>query len=169
MKKEVYMKRRGQAAMEFLMTYGWAILAAIIAIGVLAVFGVFSPGQFIGSSAIVNAPFYANAWNVQDVDGGQSIVELELQNNGGETATITAATLTSVSSGSFTTDCSAAAIPPPVPAGDPVVLTFNCGGAATSDLTAGETFKANIAVSYTRGTGTVQLQSTGTITDTVVA
>ncbi len=30
-------------AMEFLMTYGWAILAAIIAIGVLAYFGVFAP------------------------------------------------------------------------------------------------------------------------------
>ena len=33
--------KRGQAAMEFLMTYGWAILAAITAIGVLAYFGVF--------------------------------------------------------------------------------------------------------------------------------
>lgn len=37
--------KKGQAAMEFLMTYGWAILAAIIAIGVLAYFGVFSGGN----------------------------------------------------------------------------------------------------------------------------
>ena len=36
------MKNKGQAAMEFLMTYGWAILAGIIAIGVLAYFGVFN-------------------------------------------------------------------------------------------------------------------------------
>jgi len=28
-------KRKGQAAMEFLMTYGWAILAAVIVVGVL--------------------------------------------------------------------------------------------------------------------------------------
>ena len=39
------MAKRGQAAMEFLMTYGWAILAAIIAIAALAYFGVFSPGM----------------------------------------------------------------------------------------------------------------------------
>jgi len=32
------MIKRGQAAMEFLMTYGWAILAAIIVIGVLAIY-----------------------------------------------------------------------------------------------------------------------------------
>ncbi len=30
--------KRGQAAIEFLMTYGWAILAAIIVIGVLAIY-----------------------------------------------------------------------------------------------------------------------------------
>ncbi len=41
------MNNKGQAAMEFLMTYGWAILAAIIAIGVLSYFGIFSPGNFI--------------------------------------------------------------------------------------------------------------------------
>lgn len=37
--------KKGQAAMEFLMTYGWAILTGLIAIGVLAYFGVFSPIQ----------------------------------------------------------------------------------------------------------------------------
>lgn len=38
--------KKGQAAMEFIFTYGWAILAAIIAIGVLAYFGVFSPQSY---------------------------------------------------------------------------------------------------------------------------
>lgn len=33
--------KNAQATMEFLMTYGWAILAGIIAIGILAYFGVF--------------------------------------------------------------------------------------------------------------------------------
>jgi len=31
--------KKGQAAMEFLMTYGWAILIAIIAIAALIAFG----------------------------------------------------------------------------------------------------------------------------------
>jgi hypothetical protein len=39
--------KKSQAAMEFMLTYGWAILAAIIAIGVLAYFGVFDPNSFV--------------------------------------------------------------------------------------------------------------------------
>ncbi|MEK6879907.1 MAG: hypothetical protein AABY22_09885 [Nanoarchaeota archaeon] len=40
------MIKQGQAIMEFLMTYGWAILAAIIAIAVLAHFGVLNPETY---------------------------------------------------------------------------------------------------------------------------
>lgn len=43
----VKMNNKSQAAMEFLMTYGWAILAAIIAIGVLAYFDVFSSDKYV--------------------------------------------------------------------------------------------------------------------------
>jgi hypothetical protein len=39
--------RKGQAAMEFLMTYGWAILVVLIAIGALAYFGVLSPDKLL--------------------------------------------------------------------------------------------------------------------------
>ena len=39
--------RKSQAAMEFLMTYGWAILVVLVAIGALAYFGVLSPDQFL--------------------------------------------------------------------------------------------------------------------------
>jgi len=35
--------KKGQAAMEFLMTYGWTVLVVLAAIGVLAYFGVLSP------------------------------------------------------------------------------------------------------------------------------
>ncbi|MBI2144636.1 hypothetical protein HYU17_05855 [Candidatus Woesearchaeota archaeon] len=37
--------RKGQAAMEFLMTYGWAILAVLVVIGALAYFGLLKPQQ----------------------------------------------------------------------------------------------------------------------------
>ena len=40
-------KKKGQAAMEFLMTYGWAILVVLAAIGALAYFGVLNPTRFI--------------------------------------------------------------------------------------------------------------------------
>ena len=44
------MDKRAQAAMEFLMTYGWAILVVLVAIGALAYFGVLSPEKFLPSS-----------------------------------------------------------------------------------------------------------------------
>ena len=37
---------KSQAALEFIMTYGWAILIVLVAIGALAYFGVLSPDRF---------------------------------------------------------------------------------------------------------------------------
>jgi len=39
--------KKAQAAMEFLMTYGWAILVVLVVIGALAYFGVLSPGRLL--------------------------------------------------------------------------------------------------------------------------
>ena len=45
--------RKGQAAMEFLMTYGWAILVVLVAIGALAYFGVLNPARFLPESCTI--------------------------------------------------------------------------------------------------------------------
>lgn len=49
------MNTRAQAAMEFLMTYGWAILVVLAAISALAYFGVLSPGKFLPSSCLLES------------------------------------------------------------------------------------------------------------------
>src|SRR3989344_4435487 len=49
------MYKRAQAAMEFLMTYGWAILVVLVAIGALAYFGVLSPEKFLPEKCIVSS------------------------------------------------------------------------------------------------------------------
>ncbi len=49
--------RKAQAAMEFLMTYGWAILVVLAAIGALAYFGVLSPDRFLPSKCTVAPGF----------------------------------------------------------------------------------------------------------------
>lgn len=41
------MNKKSQYAMEFLMTYGWAILVVIAMVGALAYFGVFNPDNFL--------------------------------------------------------------------------------------------------------------------------
>jgi len=168
------MKRRGQAAMEFLMTYGWAILAAIIAIGVLAFFGFANPGQFIGSSASVIAPFFLDGWNVQvALPGGGQGIRLDIQNNGGESVTVTQIQVLDVTSGSYD-DTVGCTISPAqsIVAGSNFVFEVTCdqdqGGVGTNLLVLGDSFKGRIVISYT-GSSIVVQQSTGSITDTVVA
>ncbi len=46
------MDRKSQAALEFIMTYGWAILVVLVAIGALAYFGVLSPDRFLPSKCL---------------------------------------------------------------------------------------------------------------------
>ena len=50
---KVFTQRKSQAAMEFLMTYGWAILVVLAAIAALAYFGVLSPEKFLPEKCIL--------------------------------------------------------------------------------------------------------------------
>lgn len=50
--------KRGQAAMEFLMTYGWAILAAVIVVGVLW-YLLGNPANLAGDQFQISAPLVA--------------------------------------------------------------------------------------------------------------
>jgi uncharacterized protein (UPF0333 family) len=40
-------KNKGQAALEFLVTYGWAILGALIVVGALSYFGIFNTQKYV--------------------------------------------------------------------------------------------------------------------------
>ena len=46
-------QKRSQAAMEFLMTYGWAILVVLAAIAALAYFGILSPEKFLPEKCVL--------------------------------------------------------------------------------------------------------------------
>lgn len=52
--RKLRFQMKGQAAMEFLMTYGWAILVVLVAIGALAYFGVLSPDNFLPKKCTVS-------------------------------------------------------------------------------------------------------------------
>lgn len=51
------LNKRAQAALEFLMTYGWAILVVLVAIGTLAYFGVLNPEKFLPSKCTLPPGF----------------------------------------------------------------------------------------------------------------
>ena len=140
-------KKRGQAALEFLMTYGWAILSAIIVIGALGSYFYFNQG---GSSTIyVNAPFYGVASS-----GAVGIVSLEIENKGGEsissvTVDVTGCTQNATGfDGSLTT---------------PQIITLACAGA-----TSGSSFKGDITMTYLRPGSALPLTSTGSVSAPVL-
>jgi len=54
-------KKKSQVAMEFLMTYGWVILVAIIVVGVLR-YLIGNPANLVGNNFKLSAPLVANSW-----------------------------------------------------------------------------------------------------------
>lgn len=44
--------RKAQAAIDFVMTYGWAMMMVMVAIGALAYFGVLSPDKLVGEKCV---------------------------------------------------------------------------------------------------------------------
>ena len=73
--------KKGQSALEFLMTYGWAILAAVIVIGVLAAFGVFSPSKYIPTQCVLSPPLGCEK---NQVAATTANIQLVIRNGAGE-------------------------------------------------------------------------------------
>ena len=68
-------QKKAQAAMEFLMTYGWAILATILAIGTMMYFGIFVNEKSVSNSPLLSPPFIAQSeqWNPETEEYGISV------------------------------------------------------------------------------------------------
>jgi hypothetical protein len=69
------MERRGQAALEFLMTYGWAILVVLIVIGALAYFGVLNPTILLPEKCTLETGLYCKNHKIDTT--GKVLLELE--------------------------------------------------------------------------------------------
>ncbi len=94
--------KRGQSALEYLMTYGWAILAVVIIAGVLWYLGIFDPGRLAGERQCGGF----SAFTCQDQRMNTSgVLALVLNNKLGGSMTITTAgcTPTSVAANANTT------------------------------------------------------------------
>ncbi|MBL7050930.1 LamG domain-containing protein [Candidatus Woesearchaeota archaeon] len=83
------MNKRAQAAMEFLMTYGWAILVVIITITALGYFGVVNPGKFLPKTCTFVPGLACNGFVVDEY-----FTTLVLQNSFGKDITITKINIT---------------------------------------------------------------------------
>ena len=83
---------KGQTAIEYLMTYGWAILIILIVAGVLAYYGIFAPSGFLGPTARGFGQVQVlNPWSVVGTTGS---ISLNVENRVGGTINVTAINVT---------------------------------------------------------------------------
>ena len=77
------MNRKSQAALEFIMTYGWAILVVLVAVGALAYFGVLNPDKFLPAKCTLSAGIGCIDHRVQATAGplGHGLVTVSLTNS----------------------------------------------------------------------------------------
>ena len=81
--KHIAKSHSSQAALEFIMTYGWAILVVLVAVGALAYFGVLKPDLFLPKRCSLPSGFACLDYKVEPFQ-----VVLVLQNSLGNAITL---------------------------------------------------------------------------------
>ncbi|MEM4245548.1 MAG: hypothetical protein QW404_00855 [Candidatus Nanoarchaeia archaeon] len=148
--------KRGQAAMEFLMTYGWAILVVLVAIAALAYFGVLNPSRFLPSSCTIAPGLSCDEFKISA--GGTSTVII--RNGMGDNINM------SVKLDGTDMTCDGVAGPNKalVLDGNQTTCTITLSG-----LSEGDRYKADLDVTYVKQGGTLTFTKKGSITTKVEA
>ncbi|HZX44149.1 MAG TPA: hypothetical protein VFF28_00545 [Candidatus Nanoarchaeia archaeon] len=146
--------RKGQAAMEFLMTYGWAILVVLIAIGALAYFGVLNPEKFLPEKCVISAG--SGIWCDDFSIDSSSQVRLNLKNILTDDMSSVAVTLNNTAGGG-TGICTVSG--QTISADATTAVTLTCSPALS------EKIKADLKLDYT--VSSFAKTTTGTITGRV--
>ena len=76
--------RKGQAALDFLMTYGWAIALVVIIAAVLFALGVFDVSNFVGNKASGFSGVAVAGWQM----GTNGVLAMKLSNQVGQQISI---------------------------------------------------------------------------------
>ncbi|VVC00988.1 Uncharacterised protein [uncultured archaeon] len=140
--------QKGQAALDFLMTYGWAIALVVIIAGVLFALGIFDVSNFVGSKAAGFSGVAVKGWKL-DTAGN---LELKVTNEVGNLITINNVTAT-IGTNSTT---NSTAIPLAV-GEDSGSITLS----GFSSQSAGTGYTAKVIITYTDRSSDFQYTSTG--------
>jgi len=90
--------KRGQVALEFLTTYGWAFLVILIMISALAYFGVLKPSRLLPDRCNFGAELECRDFQIaHGSTGTDGTIKMKLKNNVGEVITIESMTATTES------------------------------------------------------------------------
>lgn len=141
------MHKKGQAAMEFLMTYGWAILVVLVAIGALAYFGVLSPEKLLPEKCIISS---GSGLYCDDFAASTGTVTIQLKNLLTDPVTISSINVVSFPVGVLdggATDCTPTSIGT-INSDATAVAIITCTG-----LEAGEKVKGDLSISFSKAGG----------------
>lgn len=166
------MNGKAQAAMEFIMTYGWAILIVLLAIGTLAYFGVLSPYKVLPERTVFDTPLQ----NVDNalIDQSAQTIEIAFTNNKGRGINISTDVATIKSIGDCdlhdtapmevdydgTTYVEADGYSDEITNGDTFILRFNC---ADSNWVIGDKVIVDMVFEYVNVETGQQIPHTGRI------
>jgi hypothetical protein len=81
--------KRGQSALEYLVTYGWAILAIVIVAALLWAMGIFNPGGLVGTGNKASG----FTFNILDQKYAATTLTLSLANTQGKKVLVTGITV----------------------------------------------------------------------------
>ena len=135
--------KKSQAAMEFLMTYGWAIIVVIAAIGALAYFGVLKPEQFIPEKCVIasTSGLYCEDFTADDLND----ITIRIKNVADKSAAINSIIIATGISGIGKTVCTSS--------GSASIAKDSSADFAIGtgcDLESGDKIKGNIIINYQR-------------------
>jgi len=149
--------------MEFLMTYGWAILVVLAAIGALAYFGVLSPSKFLPSSFTMTGGISAGEYKVSA--GTPATLKFGIINNIGDQITVNQTIINTTNLGSAV-DCNVVnSTQFPLANGQKTVFTMSCTNTAAANV--GDKFRSDVSVIYTKSGESVTHTASGSITSSV--
>jgi hypothetical protein len=149
--------KKAQSAMEYLMTYGWAILIVIIVAAALFALGVFNPATYTQSTATGFTGFQIPSGGWQFTSGG--VLTLQLKNMAGANINITS--IQATYAGTVGTNATASNAIGPGSAYTEIVTVAGVTPAT------GSSYSVDVVVSYTNLDTGLAFTSSGKVTGTV--
>lgn len=143
--------RHGQAAMEFLATYGWALLIILVAIGALTYMGIIDVSKTRPESCLLDQGFSCDNFAVQEGNA-----TLRVQNNFGRELTLDSVIFTAED-----VTCDPIAVNARLDANDQAQLDST---GCDLSLTPGTQTKIDVQINYSFTGSSFQKQTYGTMT-----
>ena len=138
---------KGQSALEFLTTYGWAFLIILIMVGTLAYFGILNPSKILPNRCNIGSEFQCIDFQVSAT---ADTFRIRLKNNVGEPIAISSVTFDSEGATKYT--CTTLTTPASLPSawvsGNVIDFAWSGCNSAAAGMVAGEKGKVLITLTY---------------------